>query len=340
MSIDVRLADEDVAKWVEKFLTDLAVVRSANTVRAYAADVERWLAFCKTTDIHPFQARPRTALDFIRTERERTCGEDKTVSARTIVRRLSAVRQWYAYLALEPEQTSIHHNPIPAGSSLRTGSGIVAGRPALLRYDCTLPDVLSSEVMDRFIDALTVTRYRDRAIVWLLKDGGLRIGEVLALRVGDIEWSKRTITVRASKNRRQRLVPVSEEAITVLAAYVRDERPKTLPHEYVFVNLGRRGYGQPFRYRSWIAICEQARQVAETPAVHAHAFRHTFATNMAEGGMPLDTLQRILGHRHIETVMIYNQVRDGRAQREYHAVMAAQATPPPVETPSATEGQP
>jgi site-specific recombinase XerD len=57
--------------------------------------------------------------------------------------------------------------------------------------------------------------------------------------------------------------------------------------------------------------------------VHAHAFRHTFATNMAEGGMPLDTLKRVLGHRHLESVAVYNQVRDGRAHREYRQVMAA-----------------
>lgn len=106
--------------------------------------------------------------------------------------------------------------------------------------------------------------------------------------------------------------------------YVRLERPTPLPHDVVFVNLGRRGYGQPFRYRSWVAICEQARRAAQVPRVHAHAFRHTFATNMAEGGMPLDALQRVLGHRHLDTVMTYNQVRDGRVYREYQEAMAVQ----------------
>jgi integrase len=97
-------------------------------------------------------------------------------------------------------------------------------------------------------------------------------------------------------------------------------------HDIVFVNLGRRGFGQPFRYRSWVAICEQARTAAGTPRVHAHAFRHTFATNMAESGMPLDALQRALGHSNMDTVMIYNQVRDGRLYREYQEAMAVQET--------------
>lgn len=308
--------------WVTRFLDDLAVVRSPNTVRAYRHDLVRWLAFCAAARIDPLDARPRTAIAFIRAERERACGDGRTISARSTVRRLSAVRQWYSYLALEPEVTGICRNPIPAGAALRTGAGAVAGRPALLRYDQPLPQTLSAEDMDRFLACLTATRYRDRAIAWLLKDGGVRIHEALALRLGDINWSKRVLTIRATKTRTTRLVPVTAEAITILAGYVRHERPTTLAHDVVFVNLGRRGFGQPFRYRSWAAVCETARRAAGTPRVHAHAFRHTFATNLAEAGMLLDTLQRLLGHRHPETTMIYNRVRDGRLYREYQAVMA------------------
>jgi integrase len=154
----------------------------------------------------------------------------------------------------------------------------------------------------------------------------MRINEVLQLRLDDINWSKRILTIRAAKNRRERSVPVTQEAITTLSNYVRLERPRRLAHDLVFVNLGRRGFGQPFRYRSWVAICERARQAAGTPRVHAHAFRHTFATNMAESGMPLDALQRVLGHSHIDTVMIYNQVRNGRVYREYREAIAIQGS--------------
>lgn len=325
MVTDTGQPGADVAQWVERFLDDLSVVRSANTVRGYRADVQRWIGFCQAMSVHPFDVRPRLAIEFIRQESERTYGKDRPVSVRSIVRRLSAIRQWYAYLALEPESTGIQRNPLPAGSAARTGAGIIAGKPALLRYDRPLPDTLSVEEMDRFLAHLTATHYRDRAIAWLLKDGGLRIGEVLGLRLDNINWSKRLLTVRATKNRTNRIVPVSQDAVAILAEYVRLERPKTLPHDLVFVNLGRRGFGQPFTYRSWVAVCAKARTAAETPRVHAHAFRHTYATTMAESGMPLDTLRRILGHRHLDTVAIYNHVRDGRLQREYQEAMAAGA---------------
>jgi site-specific recombinase XerC len=112
--------------WIQRFLDDMAVVRSANTVRAYAFDLRQWARFCKQQEIDPFRARPRTAIEFIRLERERTYRADKTVTARTVVRRLSAIRQWYAYLALEPEETGVHRNPIPAGNAIRTGAGVIA----------------------------------------------------------------------------------------------------------------------------------------------------------------------------------------------------------------------
>jgi integrase/recombinase XerC len=313
-----------IEDWVRSFVEDLGVVRSAATVRAYVSDVRRWVSFCQDREVHPFRVGPRVAIAFIRFERERNYRPDRTVGPRTVVRRLSAIRRWYSYLALQPEETGVQRNPIPAGSAIRTGAGVIYGRPALLRYDKSHPQTLSATEIERFVRHLTATRYRDRAIVWLLTDGGLRINEALQLHLGDINWSKRILAVRATKNKRERRVPVTEEAMVPLSNYVRLERPNTLTHDFIFVNLGRRGFGKQFRYRSWVAICDQARRAAGTPRVHAHAFRHTFATNMAEGGMPLDALQRVLGHRHIDTVMIYNEVRQGRVYREYQEAMAIQ----------------
>ena len=308
-------------KWLKRFLQDLAVLRPVNTVRAYRLDLERWLAFCASADILPLTARPRQIIEFVRFERQRQIKDGATVSARTLVRRLSALRQWYTFLMLEPEQTGIERNPVPGGTSLRAAVGVVSGQSALLSYDRNQPQTLTADEMTRFIEQLTATGYRDRAIVWLLKDGAIRIGEALDLRLGDIHWAGHRLTVRSSKSRNSRVVPLTDEALAALSDYIRHERPKDLSHDYVFVCLGRRSFGEPFRYRAWVYVCEQARKKAGTPNVHAHAFRHTCATNLAEAGMPLDALQRQLGHRHIETTLIYNTVRDSRLQREYKAAM-------------------
>lgn len=307
--------------WFERFIADLSTVRPHNTVRAYRQDLARWLAFCEGAGIAALTARPSEIIQFVRSERERPTCRGATVGARTLVRRLAALRQWYEFLMLEPELTGVLRNPVPVGGTLRTAAGIVSGQPALLRYDRTHPQTLEPDEIDRFVSQLTATNHRDRAIVWLLKDGGVRIGEALSLKMPDIHWAGRRVTVHATKSRNSRIVPLSDEALTALSNYIRLERPTSLTHEYVFVCLGRRSFGQPFRYRAWVYVCEAARKRAGVPRVHAHAFRHTCATNLAEAGMPMDALQRQLGHRHIETTLIYNEVRDSRLQREYRLAM-------------------
>ncbi len=312
----------DSSFWFERFISDLSTVRPFNTVKAYRQDLVRWLAFCNEAGINALTARPTDIIQFVRTERERPTCRGETIGARTLVRRLSALRQWYAFLMLEPEQTGVHRNPVPIGGTLRTAAGIVSGQPALLRYDRSHPQTLSPNEIDRFVSQLTATKHRDRAIVWLLKDGGVRIGEALSLQMPDIHWAGRRVTVHATKSRTSRIVPLSDESLVALSNYIRIERPTELTHDYVFVCLGRRNFGQPFRYRAWVYICEEARKRADVPRVHAHAFRHTCATNLAEAGMPMDALQRQLGHRHLETTLIYNEVRDTRLQREYRQAMA------------------
>ena len=291
-------------------------------MRAYRHDLTRWLAFCEALSINALAARSTNIIAFVRAERERVTRTGAPVSARTLVRRLSALRQWYEFLMLEPELNGVRRNPVPGGSSLRAAAGIISGQPALLRYDHAHPQTLTPEEIDRFITHLTATSHRDRAIVWLLKDGAVRISEALDLRMPDIHWAGHRVTVRATKSHTSRIVPLSAEALLALSNYIRLERPKQLDHDFVFVCLGRRSFGQPFRYRAWVYVCEQARKRADTPRVHAHAFRHTCATNLAEAGMPMDALQRQLGHRHIETTLIYNEVRDSRLQREYQQAMA------------------
>jgi site-specific recombinase XerD len=88
--------------------------------------------------------------------------------------------------------------------------------------------VLSAEEIDSFVEHLDATQYRDTAIAWLLKDGGLRINEALQLRLSEVSWGQRILTIRAAKNKHERRVPISQDALAALSNYVRLERPKML----------------------------------------------------------------------------------------------------------------
>ena len=316
--------------WADRFLEDLAVTYRGNTVRAYAFDLVHWLNYCTDKVLNPLRVNPRDVLGFIEAERQRvtptnahatTVTKENRLSDRTINRRLSTIRHWYQYLGLYSEETGLTTNPVPMGHSLRTALGVRLRQPVSLRYDRTLPQVLPGDVVARFLEHLTITRYRDKTIVYLMWHGGLRITEVLGLRLGNIDWGNRLITIYSSKSRAMRCIPISQDAERLLANYIRLERPAALEHDRVFVCLGRRHHGRPFTYRGWVYICEKARQAAGLSQVHAHAFRHTCATNLAEGGMPLDALQKQLGHAHPDTTMIYNDVRSRRLAKEYQAAL-------------------
>jgi len=88
--LSARVEQSIIEEWRQRFLHDLAVVRSANTVRAYGADLQLWIAHCRQLGLHPFRARPRTVINFIRRERELCYRAEKTVTPRTVVRRLCA----------------------------------------------------------------------------------------------------------------------------------------------------------------------------------------------------------------------------------------------------------
>lgn len=316
-------------EWADHYLADIATSRSQNTIRAYAFDLAAWLAYCRAQDLDPLKARPRDVLAFIEDQlsgdEAETAGTDSdgpgrvasTLSRRTLSRRLSGVRGWYQYLMLRPEETGVTRNPVPMGSAFRTAAGVKAQRPALLREDRPLPAILTTEEVARFLAHLTATQFRDRALVYLMWSAGLRISDALALRVGDIDWAQAMITVRSPKSRRVRRIPVGRDAMTMLSNYVRLERPKTLDHDVVFVCLGRRHHGGPMSYKAWTYVCDQARRRAGLGQIHAHLFRHTAATELAEGGMSLEALMKQLGHAHLDTVMVYTQVRNSRLAREF-----------------------
>src|SRR5574341_137768 len=159
--------------WADRYLSDVATSRSENTARAYAFDLAIWLAYCRSAELDPLKAKPRDILAFVETQLLSSESTEPTsdaprpgngasgVSRRTLSRRLSSIRGWYQYLMLVPEETGVARNPVPIGSAFRTVSGIKARQPAFLRYDRSLPQILTVEDAERFLSQLTATRFRD-----------------------------------------------------------------------------------------------------------------------------------------------------------------------------------
>ena len=187
-----------------------------------------------------------------------------------------------------------------------------------LRLSHSLPDVLSVEEVDRFLEEITLSEplgLRDRALFELIYSCGLRVSEAAALSLSQVCSDEGILRIRGKGNK-ERLVPLGEVAQRWLVLYLREARPllqkNGTPREEVF--LSRRGGGISRkgiwkRFKEWMALAGMEGKV--------HTLRHSYATHLLRGGADLRMVQELLGHADISTTQIYTHL-DNRELQESH----------------------
>lgn len=184
--------------------------------------------------------------------------------------------------------------------------------PTLRTYKlATVPRGLSeaqSQTILRSVDRRTDAGRRDYAILRLLHTYGVRGGQVRALRLEDIHWTKNQILFKASKNGKDSLLPLTAEVGKSLLDYLRNARPRCYFPE-VFLTC-RAPYHRLADSHSLSEIVRRHIRSAgiESPCKGSHVFRHGFATRMVEAGHSLKAIADVLGHRHLSTTFIYTKV--------------------------------
>lgn len=284
----------------EAFLSYLegALNYSACTVEAYGRDLRD---FCDWTRRSGVDALAATHRDF----RRYLASLDEEAYARsTINRKLSALRTFYSWLVREG---ALDENPARAVAS-----------PKMAR---TLPHVLSEEDMLRLIDVpdtSTPQGLRDRALLETMYATGGRIGEMSSLDLSDVDFASQTVRL-FGKGGKERLVPIYRAALDAVSRYVEMGRPVLKgrasgrrdskgAREALFLNeRGQRMSSDSMRKR-FDRMARQAGIVAATP----HTVRHTFATEVLEGGANVRSVQELLGHASLSTTQIYTHVTPER----------------------------
>jgi site-specific recombinase XerD len=183
--------------------------------------------------------------------------------------------------------------------------GLVARIP-FARKPRRLPVILSPAEVGRLLAA--VTGDRDRLMLRLAYGCGLRLSEVLHLRVADLDGARQTLWVRGGKGAKDRGVPLPPTLLAELRAYWRRHRPT----DYLFVNR----QGRPLHPGTLQRAFAQARaRSGLTKPASLHTLRHCYATHLLEAGTDLPTLQRLLGHGHVQTTMLYLHLRAERLRQ-------------------------
>ncbi len=157
--------------------------------------------------------------------------------------------------------------------------------------------------------------FRDLALVALMLLDGLRSRETLDLRLEDLQLADAQIRV-LGKGNKQRLLPLPADTIQVLQNYLRLERPLT-NSPALFVSLKGRQRGKPMTVAGLRSLFRHHRLRSQVLRANPHRFRHTFGADMVRAGISLPALQRLMGHTHIRTTMLYVQLAPQDVWREY-----------------------
>lgn len=280
---------------VDRFLVHLKVERgvSSNTTRAYAADLARYLEWAERSSIDPVTLSHRQMRAYL-AELDRA-----QYARRTIARRLSSIRTFFAYLHTQ---------------------GVVGSDPSAVlttpKVPSRLPKVMATDAVTRMLDApdtSTPAGLRDKAILELLYATGARVSEIAGLRMGDVDLVQGQIIVMG-KGSKQRIVPVHHMAAESVRTYLISARPTLARPDsaaYVFLSARGRPYSSDAIRRMFKRYLV-ATGAAET--LSPHALRHTFATHLLDAGADLRTVQELLGHVALSTTQIYTHLSTQRLQ--------------------------
>ncbi|MGL4412567.1 MAG: site-specific tyrosine recombinase XerD [Bacteroidales bacterium] len=257
---------------------------SDNTISAYTTDLSKLLQFAREESKDLTKLTPNDLHLFI------TKLVDLGINARSRKRILSGVKAFFQYLLIEKY---IESNPSELIESPRIG--------------LKLPEVLSLEEIDRIIDCVDLSKLegeRNRAIIEVLYSCGLRVTELCDLKFADIFPDEGYIRV-IGKGDKQRLVPISESALTYIEYYGESRSlfmNGSKEQDYVFVS--RRG--KPLtRMMIFNIITKHAELAGVRKKISPHTLRHSFATHLLERGANIRVIQQMMGHESITTTEVY-----------------------------------
>lgn len=282
------------ALWLERGLSD-------NTLVAYRSDLAQLSEYLgqKSKSLET-----AVMVDLQQLIKER---HQKSLSPRSVARALSSWKRFYRYAVRE---------------------GICSDDPTALisapRQGRHLPGTLTEQEVEKLLDAPDINTpegFRDRAMLETLYASGLRVTELVSLRMEQVNFNLGVIKT-VGKGNKERLVPVGDDAQEWLQGYIKNPRDELLKgHAQVDALFVTRRGGQMTRQAFWYSIKKNAARAGINKQVSPHTLRHAFATHMLNHGADLRVVQMLLGHSNVSTTQIYTHVARARLQalhQEHH----------------------
>ncbi|MBU1042944.1 MAG: site-specific tyrosine recombinase XerD [Candidatus Omnitrophica bacterium] len=287
-------------KYIDEFLDYLSLERglSKNTISSYRRDLNKFAAFALVNDLANVMNPTRDDfLNYIYSLKE------ADLKSSSIARNIVALKVFYRYLV---SQRYILTDPTELLES-----------PKLWKY---LPEVLSIAEVEQFLEVIRgpkVKHLRDKACFEILYATGMRVSEVVNLKLSDIDINLGILRC-IGKGQKERIVPMGSLARQALSQYLEQARPILLKNnDSKNIFLSKNGSGIS-RQMIWKQIQQYALLANITKHISPHTLRHSFATHLLEKGADLRIVQELLGHSNISTTQLYTHLNKDRLKSIHH----------------------
>jgi len=272
---------------VEKGLSD-------NSIYSYTYDLKKFGVFLSLKNKDMLTATQDDIRQFLKFEKNK-----KNNSSRTLARSLAAIRQFYNFVS---DRFNKIENP-----TIKIESPNV---------EKTLPDFLTVKEIDYLFKSISesdIYELRDKAIFELLYSCGLRISEAVEVQNINVDFDNSFIKV-IGKGNKERLIPISEEAIRLLKKYLNESRPVISGNrESEFLFISKKG-SKLNRKSVWRLLKNYVLRTKINKNITPHTLRHSFATHLLENGADLRSVQELLGHVDISTTQVYTHLAKKKLQ--------------------------
>jgi integrase/recombinase XerD len=293
MSLQDHTAEPDVL--VDQFINYLRIEKGLadNTIQAYSRDLVCFLSFLEQSKISPLNVTKDHIAEYIHSLKG-------ALSVRSIARKLSSLKVFFRFLVSEGK---LQKNPTRFMESMKLPQ--------------RLPKILSPSEVDLLLsqpDSLKPLGMRDKAMLELLYATGLRVSELIGLKVLNLNLEVGFVR-KFGKGSKERIIPMGEKAKQAIRAYLLDGRPILLKKgnaPYLFLN----SQGRPMtRQGFWKIIKKYGIITGIKKEITPHRLRHSFASHLLEGGADLRSVQIMLGHSDISTTQIYTHITGERLKK-------------------------
>ena len=286
-------------EFLKEYLTLLKIEKnlSDNTINSYRTDLTKLFNFFETKNVQDLSdVTYQIITEFFELQRS------ESINSTTVSRYSSSIKGFFSFLH---KQEYIKKNP----ANKLVSTKIARNLPTVLSFN-EIEMILSQPRTDE--NKPINLELRDKAILELMYSSGLRVSELLNLKISDLFFEEEIIRV-IGKGSKQRIVPIGSSAINWVTEYLQKIRPllqKRMKSENV-IFLNSKG-SKLSRMAIWKIVKKYCELAEIKKEVHPHTFRHSFATHLLEGGADLRAVQEMLGHSDISTTQIYTHI-----DREY-----------------------